>query len=140
MSTLPPSDIPRPLGFVPLGVFFYFGSFMAAFAAVTLLKPGTILDRAWDLNPGAHADLTSMGRVMGFPFVFLSLGLLQAGLGWFKRERSGWTLGTSVIAINFATDIIQVARGNMKNLVGVAIAGLLLVYLTRPGVRGYFSA
>jgi hypothetical protein len=43
----------RPRGFVPLGVFFLFGTTMTAYAAVTLLKPGTTLDRLWTV-PKAH--------------------------------------------------------------------------------------
>jgi hypothetical protein len=35
----------RPRGFVPIGVFFLFGATMAAYAAITLLEPGTVLDR-----------------------------------------------------------------------------------------------
>ena len=45
----------RPIGFVPIGVFFSFGATMATYAAVTLAVPGTILDQAWKLNPD-YAD------------------------------------------------------------------------------------
>jgi hypothetical protein len=135
-----PSQASRPVGFIPLGVFFYFGSSMAAFAALTLLKPGTFLDKAWLLNPKGHAGLASLGKLATVPLLFMAFALLSAGVGWFKRQRTGWNLGTAIIALNFASNWIQVARGDLKSLIGVVIAGLLLIYMTRPGVRGYFTA
>src|ERR1700687_2813257 len=55
----------RPRGFVPIGVFFLFGATMAAYAAITLLEPGTVLDRLWALNKTGHAQLASLGKVRG---------------------------------------------------------------------------
>ncbi len=68
----------RPIGFVPLGIFFLFGATMATFAAVTLAVPGTVLDQAWKLNPTRHAGLALFGKIMAVPFLFLALvaGLL----------------------------------------------------------------
>ena len=130
----------RPIGFFALGIFFFFGSLMAAYAAVTLLKPGTFLDRAWELNPVGHAGLSSMGRAIGIPFLILAIALSMAGVGWFKRKHWGWFLGTGMIASNLVADAIHLLLGDRKSLVGVVIAGLLLFYMTRPGMRGYFTA
>jgi hypothetical protein len=132
--------MPRPTGFLPLGIFFYFGSVMAAFAAVTLLNPGTFLDAAWRLNPTGQAELSSLGKIIGVPFLMLSAALFAAGIGWFKRLRWGWVLGSGIIAVNLLGDFIHLFTGDLKSLLGVVIAGLLLVYMSRPGVRGYFSA
>lgn len=131
--------IKPPAGFFALGVFFYFGSAMAAFAAITLLRPGTFLDRAWVLNPTAHAQMLPLGRVAGIPFVVLAITLFLAGRGWLRRRYWGWLLGVSVIAINLAADIVHFFLGDrMKSAVGVVIATLLLFYITRPVVRNYF--
>jgi hypothetical protein len=59
---------------------------MAAYAAITLLKPGTILDRGWDLNPVAYRQLVKFGRIAGLPFLVLAGTLFIAGIGWFKRR------------------------------------------------------
>jgi hypothetical protein len=129
-----------PVGFLPLGIFFFFGSLMAAFAAITLLNPGTFLDIAWQLNPLGHAELASLGRMIGIPFLLLSGALFLAGIGWFKRQRWGWILGTGMIAVNLLGDFIHLFSGDLKSLIGVVIAGLLLFYMARPGVRSYFTA
>lgn len=131
----------RPRGFLALGIFLFFGALIATFAATTLLNPGTFLDRAWALNPAARAQLMPIGRIAGTGFIVLAVVLLLAGVGWFRRRRWGWGLGTSVITVNMVGDLINAARGEwLKGAVGVVIAGLLLFYLTRPGVRNYFTA
>ena len=130
----------RPQGFVPIGIFFLFGATMAAYAAVTLLKPGTILDRLWSLNKTGHARLAALGPGAGLAFVVLSALLCAASVGWFRRRYWGWALGTTIIAINAAGDLVNLLIGeHLKGAVGVSIAGLLLIYLIRPGVRNYFS-
>jgi hypothetical protein len=129
-------EIKRPLGFVPIGTFFVFGATMAAYAAVTLLKPGTVLDGLWALNKTGHVQLASLGKGAGLGFVTLSALMCAAAVGWFRRLYWGWFLGTTIIAINAAGDLINGIRGEwVKGAVGVAIAGLLLFYMTRNGVR-----
>jgi hypothetical protein len=129
----------RPLGFVPIGIFFFFGALMASYAAFTPLNPGTFLDRGWALNPTAHVQLSSMGRIMGAPFILLAFALLLGGIGWFRRRFWGWILGVVIITINLAGDLVHMFMGEwLKSAVGVTIAALLLFYLTRPGMRNYF--
>ncbi len=111
---------------------------IATYAAITLLKPGTFLDRAWELNPAGHAGLSSMGRAIGIPFLILATALFLAGTGWLKRKHWGWFLGTGIIASNLLADAIHLLLGDWKSLVGVVIAGMLLLYITRGRVRSYF--
>jgi hypothetical protein len=130
----------RPRGFVPIGVFFLFGATMAAYAAVTLLKPGTVLDRLWALNETGHAQLARLGKGAGLGFVVLSALMFATAIGWFRRRYWGWLLGTAIVAINAAGDLINGVMGEwLKGAVGVAIAGLLLFYMTRSGVRNHFK-
>lgn len=129
----------RPRGFVPIGVFFAFGATMTAYAAVTLLKPGTALDRLWALNKTGHAQLASLGKGAGLGFAALSAVMCAASVGWLRRRHWGWALGTTIIGVNAAGDLVNLARGeHLKGAVGVAIAGPLLIYMTRSGVRNYF--
>jgi hypothetical protein len=128
-----------PRGFVLLGAFFLFGATMAAYAAVTLIKPGTALDSLWVLNKTGHAQLASLGKAVGLGFAALSTLMFAAAFGWFRRYYWGWVLGTTIIGVNAAGDLLNFTRGeHLKGAVGVAIAGLLLIYMTRSGVRNYF--
>ncbi len=129
----------RPRGFIPIGVFFIFGATMAGYAAITLFRPGTILDALWALNKQGHAGLLPFGRKAGLLFSLLSGMLATAAIGWSRRRHWGWTLGVTIISINAAGDLVNIARGErLKGAVGVAIAGSLLIYLMRPKVRAYF--
>jgi hypothetical protein len=135
-----PDEPIRPRGFVPIGAFFVFGATMAAYAAVTLLRPGTVLDALWALNKRGHAELVLLGSgaVLLFAVLFVLLGL--AAVGWFRRKYWGWVLGVTIIAINATGDLINGVLGDwLKGAVGVAIAGLLLIYMTRARVRNYFG-
>jgi hypothetical protein len=130
----------RPAGFIPIGIFFYFGATMATLAAITLAIPGTLLDQAWKLNPEGHAGLASFGRIMAVPFIILAIALFLAGRGWFRRRPWGWKLGIALIVINLAGDIFNLVFRSevLKGAAGVTIAGLLLLYMTRASVRSYF--
>lgn len=134
-----PEEDQRPRGFVPIGVFFLFGATMAAYASVTLLKPGTALDALWVLNRTGHTQLASLGKAAGLGFVALSVLLCATSIGWFRRRYWGWFLGTTIVAINATGDLINGVMGEwLKGAVGVVIAGLLLCYMTRSGVRNHF--
>jgi len=129
----------RPLGYNAIGVFLFFGATMASYAAATLAFRGTILDRGWILNPVAHQQLATLGRVMAFPFMFLALMLFLAGLGWFRQRRWGWILAIMIISMNLLGDLFNAFRGEwLKGALGVLIAGGLLAYMTRPQIRDYF--
>jgi hypothetical protein len=112
---------------------------MAAYAAVTLFRPGTFLDALWTLNKRGHDGLLPFGRKAGLLFLLLSGMLAVAASGWSRRRLWGWTLGVTIISINAAGDLLNITLGErLKGAVGVVIAGSLLIYMTRPKVRAYF--
>lgn len=102
--------------------------------------PGTFLDALWALNKRGHEGLAGFGRLAALLFAVLSLTLCLAAVGWFRRRYWGWVLGVAIIALNMAGDLINGLRGEwIKGAIGVAIAGLLLTYMSRSGVRSYFA-
>ena len=112
---------------------------MAAYASVTLLKPGTALDALWVLNRTGHTQLASLGRAAGLGFVALSVLLCATSIGWFRRRYWGWFLGTTIVAINATGDLINGVMGEwLEGSVGVVIAGLSASSTARSGVRNDF--
>jgi len=129
----------EPRGFSAVGVFLCFGATMAAFAAFTLLRPGTVLDEAWKLNPTAHAQLAPLGIPVGLGFLLLVMVLAVAAVGWFRHRLWGWILTVVVLGTQVAGDALNLFRGDLfRGVAGVLIAGLLLLYLLTPRVRACF--
>ena len=112
---------------------------MALLAGVTLVSPGTVLDRMWVLNPRAHQQLAPLGKAVGIPFLLLSAGLGAAALGWFNHRSWGWRLAVFIIATQILGDIANIFMGRIwEGSVGTIIAGALLLYLLRPNVKAVF--
>ena len=129
-----------PVGFHLFGAFLFFGAALASLAGITLVWRGTVLDRIWTLNAPAYRQLAPFGNLIGIPFLFLGALMACAGTGWFRRRRWGWGLGVTIISIQGAGDLVNALRGEMiKGAFGFLIAGVLLIYLLRAQVRGFFD-
>jgi hypothetical protein len=130
----------KPPGFAAIGVFLFFGATMASLAATTLLLPGTLLDRAWILNPTAYKQLSPLGGKVGILFLLLAVLLVLSGVGWFRRRLWGWRLAVAIIATQVLGDITNLVRGDwLRGGTGFIIASALLLYLLTPRVRAAFS-
>jgi hypothetical protein len=130
----------KPPGFAAIGVFLFFGATMAILAATTLLLPGTLLDRAWILNPIAYKQLSPLGSKVGLLFLLLAVLLVLSGVGWFRRRLWGWRLAVAIIATQALGDITNLVRGDwLRGGTGFIIASALLLYLLTPRVRAAFS-
>ena len=124
---------------IAVGVFLLFGACMATLAGTTLVWPGTALDRVWAFNKTAHTQLSSAGKSVGDLFFFLSVTLIAASIGWFKRRVWGWVLAVGIISTQVMGDLGNLVTGDLlRGATGLAIAGALLFYLLRPNVRATF--
>jgi hypothetical protein len=126
-------------GFIAVGLFLFFGAAMASFAGMTLLWPGTILDRAWSLNPDAFTQLSALGRMIGVPFLFLACALAVAGAGWFCQRRWAWWLTVIIIATQVVGGLAHLlTRHFLEGSVALLVSTALLFYLVRPSTRAAF--
>lgn len=123
-----------------IGIFLFFGAIMASLAAVTLLWPGTALDRVWTLNPMAYKQLAPVGVWAGILFLLLGAALITAGIGWFRRRLWGWRLAAAIIAIQFLGDVVNFVRGDwLRGGTGIMIAGALLLFLMQRRIKARFA-
>jgi hypothetical protein len=123
-----------------LGAFCLFATAMALLAAVTLLNPGTVLDGAWSLKPGAHAELAAMGSWVGYGFAALAIVAIWTARGVLTRRLWGWRLAVAGLAVNGLADAARIPFGAvLEGLTGVAVTGAILWWLTRPRVRALFT-
>jgi hypothetical protein len=133
---------PRPSdhAFTVIGIFFYFATTMALYAAITLLYPGTALDRLWSLNPRAHRDLLIFRKPAGVLFLLLAAVAATAGLGWFRRRIWGWRLAVFGICTQVLGDSVNLIRGDfLRGGIGLLIAAAILIYLLTGKIRRNFN-
>jgi hypothetical protein len=134
------SEKTSPPGMTTIGIFLLFGTVMAFVAGITLVWPGTFLDRMWALNPRAYDELAPLGKTVGLLFLALAVALALAAAGWLKRRRWGWQLAVAIIGIQVLGDFVNIFFGHaVQGLVGVTMAGALLLYMNRPRVRAKFA-
>jgi len=127
-------------GIITVGVFLIFATCAASYAALTLFWPGTVLDRAWSVNPYAHLRLALFGKTAGIPFLLLAAALAVAAVGWFRRRLWAWRLTVAIIVMQLLGDSVNLVIGDpLGGSLGLLIASALLFYLFRPSVRSAFA-
>lgn len=127
--------------FIAIGIFFYFAMTMALYAGITLLLPGTVLDRLWSLNPGAHRDLLPFRKPAGVLFLLISTTAAVAGYGWLRRRIWGWRLAVLGIGTQVVGDCVNLVRGDLvRGGAGLLIGGALLIYLLSDGIKSNFNS
>ena len=126
--------------FIAIGVFFYFAMTMALYAAITLLHPGTVLDRLWSLNPDAHRELLPLRKPAGALFLLIAATAATGGLGWFRRRLWGWRSAVLGIGTQVLGDCVNLVRGDwLRGGAGLLIGGGLLIYLLSSKIKKKFT-
>jgi hypothetical protein len=129
-----------PITPLALAGFFTFAMVMSLAAAVSLTTPGTALDGIWDVKPKAHAQLLAMGPWVGYGFAGLGVIAIFGARGALLRRQWGWRLAIIALAVNGLADAARIPFGAVvEGLVGVAVTGTMLWWLTRPRVRALFD-
>ena len=140
MQSADPKQRPNQLVVIGIGVFLLLGCSMAVLAGTMLLWPRTALDRLWSLNPTAHKAFAPFGNSIGPLFYVLSIVLVTAAVGWFKRRIWGWRLTVAIISTQVVGDFVNLIRGDLlRGCIGLLIAGLLLIFLLRSNTRTMFQ-
>ena len=119
-----------PRGITAIGVFLIFATTMATLAAITLIHPGTPLDRAWSLNPNAYRVMSPLSPSIGIAFLFLAVSLAIAAFGWLHRAWWGWLMTLAILLTQLLGDAFNLLSGDyLRGTIGVLIAGALIAYV-----------
>lgn len=130
----------KPVGFYLVGIFISLGALMLLLAAITMLWPGTVLDTIWQINPTGYEEMAPYRAAVGILFLVLSQIFIFTVRGWFKQRKWGWVCVIGIFAANAAGDFLRLFGGDFKGgLLGLAIAGLIIFYLTRPRIKKLFK-
>jgi len=121
-----------PIGMRLLALFFAFGACMCALTIGLLLFPGGALDSLWQLNPEAHAAFQRMDGLSILLMSAVGVACALAAIGLARNARSGRWLGILILVVNLVGDLTNAfVRHDLRTLIGVPIAGVMIFYLTR---------
>lgn len=87
-----------------------------------------------DINLGANGDL-----LYGYTFTIEGLILLATAVAIWTRKKWGWTLATAISIIGLLTSIVVLAIGSVLAIPGVIANLVVLYYLMRKPVKGFFG-
>lgn len=151
----------RPTGVTILGVLFVIaGAFsllgglstLVAIPFVANVNPNVINDEL-QLNgqqPLTPSEQTAFAQgsgsiltVLGALLIPLGIASLVVAYGLFKGKRWAWSVAVVLSIIGLVVNVISLVTSNMGAiagaLVGIAINGLVLYYLSRRNVKEYFG-
>lgn len=114
-----------------LGVFAIFGGTGHLLLGVA---GGIVGFNGQDLNLGTNGDL-----LYGYTFTIEGLVLLVTAVAIWTRKKWGWTLATAIGTIGLLTSIVVLAIGSVLAIPGVIANLVVLYYLMRKSVKGFFG-
>jgi hypothetical protein len=107
---------------------------------VTLLAPGSPLEAIWRWKPDEYRQLLALAPWTEAGFLGLTAAMAFAGYGTFRQRRWGLRQAMPIFAANALADAIRIPFGAPREgVIGVAVTGIILWWLTRPKVRALFE-
>lgn len=125
---------PLPLGIKLLVIFFAAGALICSLVMLALAFPGGMLEPIWRLRPDARTEFQEIGTwsIILMAAVGAACGLSAFGLA--RRAEWGRRLAVGVLTVNLVGDAFNaVFRGDLRTLIGMPIAALMIWYLTSEG-------
>jgi uncharacterized membrane protein (DUF2068 family) len=123
-----------------LSAFFAFGACASGFSFLTLLLPGGPLDVLWRVNPTGHAALQKAGAMGVILMAVVCVVCAVTARGLWLRRRWGHRLALAMLGMNLTADLVNgLLLGDRRTLIGIPIAGAMIVYLLSPRVRAVFQ-
>ena len=98
------------------------------------------MESIWGLYPARRSLLMPYRIWLGPGFLTLAAGMLIASSGCFRHRKWGWWLAAGIFLVNGISDAGQILLGHLlEGGIGAAVAGAILLYLSRPKVRAIFN-
>lgn len=131
----------RPaVGLAGLSVFFAAGTVVAGVTGIALAMPGATWNGMWRLNPNAHDAFQMMG---GWGILLMAVVAGACGcsaVGLWVRAPWGRRVAIGVLTLNLIGDASNaVFAHDLRTLIGIPIAALLIGFLLRDDVRRRFA-
>jgi len=128
----------RPAAVAIVASFLFAAAAIAAVVGCSLLFPGTLLDRLWNLNKPGAAAFRAMGRMAGVLLLGVGAAALASAFGLLRRLKWGWWLAVATNAAGEAASFV-VTGDWARSALGILISCAFLYALARRPVRRYFT-
>jgi hypothetical protein len=103
---------------------------MCFLTIVLLVFPGTRLDSLWHLNPEAQVTFQSLGSWPILLMLTIGIGCALTAIGLWRGTLWGIRLGLALLFINIIGDLVNVVtRHDYRSLIGLPVAGAMILYL-----------
>ena len=130
----------RPAGITALVVFSFVAAAIALTAAVSLAFPDGALEPIWRVNPRAREVFGRIGFAAVALMIVLSVACVVTGEGLRRGARWGYVLAIAGLAFQMLGDVVNTVFGiEPRAVIGIPIAGALILYLTTGRVRRFFA-
>ena len=116
-----------------VAAFLLLATSIATLVAVSLLVPGTPLDRIWYLNQPAYVVFKTLGRVSGLLLLILGVCTAAAAFGLLRGRRWARWLAIGLFGANGIGDLVSMAISGdrLRSTAGALIAGAFVFLLVR---------
>ena len=122
------------------GIFFAFATCILVTVGLALIFPGSAFEAIWRLYEARRATLMPYREWLGPAFLVLAAVMVVAFWGNLTRAEWGRALAIGIFAGNGIGDVGQLFMGHvLEGLVGIAFAGVLLFWLTRPQTKALYA-
>lgn len=118
----------RPLGVTIVAILMIIEGIFLIFGGIAGVAVGGIAE---ELGIAIIAA-SSVGLALGIAGLFIAWGLIT-GKGW------AWIITIIITIIMAIVNIISIASGRYEHIFGLIINGVILYYMYRPQVKGYFG-
>ncbi|HUV25266.1 MAG TPA: hypothetical protein VMW26_07540 [Methanomassiliicoccales archaeon] len=140
---------PRPIGVTILGFMaLLLGLIYLLGATGSFLVAGLPLDELQEIGNIPDFIVENSGIIftsLGVVFLIFAVVSFLLSYGFFKGRPWAWTLGIILGVLSIISSVINLMiywdiSNLSSSIISILIAVLLITYLTRPGVKRYFSA
>lgn len=128
----------RPLLITILAILYFLGALVLIIGGIMIIGLGeAFIQDLVNQNPDLDA-LEGLGTASGI--VMLVCGLIVAGVayGFYKGWSIMWYLSVIIVGLGLLFNIYNMVIGNFTVLLGVLVQLVIIFYLFRPRVKGFF--
>ena len=135
-SPAPRSGTARPTGITILAVLSAIGGVLSILGGIALLG----LSGVAGASTGSAA-LFGMGAIFGLIALASGIAALAFAYGAWTLQPWAWTLGVALQIISLALAVLAIIGGSdiASQVIGIAIAAIILYYLMQPNIKAAFG-